>query len=137
MQQSVTNGPISRAEYEARHSELIAKIAQNEARLVSELATIRIDTDRKFDRLIESLDGLRRDLVAERALEPRLLSLSAQIARNASDIAADNEENKQRINAIEKRQIANSERSILRIGAFAGFGGLIVYLLQLITHFKP
>src|SRR5260221_1688799 len=52
--QPQTNGRITRAEFEARHAALAAQVAQNEARVFAEQASLKECRDRKSTRLNSS-----------------------------------------------------------------------------------
>ncbi len=107
MQQQSDIHSITRAEFEARHSALQALIAQNEARMINEQTALKADVERKFDRLLDSFENLRKELVARDTLEPQLKSLQEQIKE------------------IKQAQISRSERFALWIAGLAGLGTLL------------
>lgn len=109
---------ITRAEYEARHSALQALISQNEARLINEQNLLKADVERKFDRLLDGFENLRKELVARDLLEPQLAALREQIKE------------------IKQAQVSRQELFALRIAALAGLGGLIFAMLQYFIHFR-
>lgn len=127
------NGQVGRSEYESRHRILEAQIAQNDARLTSETATLKADIERKFDRVIESLESLRKEVIVRDTLEVRFGMLQAQITRNIADI----KEAKELVEKIEQKQMGRAELAAMRIAAAAGFGALIVSLIEIITHIHP
>ena len=115
MQQQSEN-MLSRTEYEARHSAMQASIAQIEARMFVEQTALKADVERKFDRLLDSFEALRKELVARDTLEPQLKSLQEQIKE------------------IKQAQISRSERFALWIAGLAGLGTL---LFEILTRLRP
>jgi len=61
-----TTNFITRSEYEARHSNLMTQVSAIEARLNTEQAALRADLDRKFDKLLESIEKLKLDFYTNR-----------------------------------------------------------------------
>ena len=111
MQQSQPNGQITRVEYEARHAALVAQVAQNEARFFAEQAAIKVNLDRKFDRLIDMLDKL----VNKDVLKPQIDALDM------------------RIKDLEQEKISRSQLFWMRFGPLISLGMGIITLLEIFT----
>src|SRR6266699_4366607 len=119
-----SNGPISRTEYEARHSEISAKFAQIEARYVAEIASIKADSIRQFERLLDEIKGLRKELVAQDALK----NVELQIRNSKEDIEE-----------LKREQISRTERFWMRFGPLIALGVGIIALIEFVSriHLVP
>ncbi len=124
MQQPPSNGPISRTEYESRQSEISAKIAQIEARYFAELASMKADSIRQFDRLLDEIKGLRKELVAQDALK----NVELQIRNNKEDIED-----------LKREQLSRTERFWMRFGPLVALGVGIIALIEFVSrvHLVP
>lgn len=120
MQQPSGNGQITRAEFEARHASLAAQVAQNEARYFSEQAAMKVDLDRKFDRMITAIEGLRKDFVTQPSLEQQLNPLREDIKE------------------IKQAQLSRQELLVLRLAGFGSAVAALVAIVDLLLRFnKP
>ncbi len=115
-----SNGPVSRTEYEARHAELSAKLSQEIARIYSELGMIKVDSNRQFERLLDEMRGLRKELVAQDALK----NVELQIRNNKEDIEE-----------LKREQISRTERFWMRFGPLVALGMGIIALIEFATRF--
>src|SRR6266567_3316948 len=124
MQQPTPNGQIMRTEYEARHAELSAKLSQEIARIYSELGMIKVDSNRQFERLLDEMRGLRKELVAQDALK----NVELQIRNNKEDIEE-----------LKREQISRTERFWMRFGPLIALGVGIIALIEFVSriHLVP
>lgn len=120
MQQPPTNGmQITRAEYEARHAALSALVAQNEARFFAEQASMKSDVERKFDRLLAAIEGLRKEFVTQTSLEQQLNPV------------------KEDIKEIKQAQLSRQELLVLRLAGFGSAIAALVAIVDLLLRFRP
>ena len=61
-----TTNFITRMEYEARYSALVVQLTAIEARLNNEQASLKVDIDKKFDKVIDGLEKLKEDVYSNR-----------------------------------------------------------------------
>ena len=120
MQQPPLNGgQITRAEYEARHAALTAQVAQNDARWFAEQAAMKGDIERKFDKLLAAIEGLRKEFVTQESLRQQLEPL------------------KDDIKEIKQSLLSRQELFALRLAGVAAAIATLVAIFDLLLKFRP
>jgi len=120
-QPTQSNGPITRAEFEARHAALSAQVSQNEARVFAEQAAMKADLERKFDKLLDALERNRQNYLTQASLDQQLVSL------------------KDDINELKQEQLSRTERFWMRFGPLVALAVGLIALIEFVSrvHLLP